>query len=199
MATRWCSCRPNVTFAKSRIASPVITNAWDWRAASICCRCTRGCHKQEQQRIFQPTGGKRRIIFATNVAESSLTVPGIRYVIDAGTARISRYSARSKLQRSADRTDQPRQRRSTCRSLRSRRPGDLRAAVFGRQTTSRAMLSRRPRFAAPIWRRWCCKPRHCSLGPLEEFPLLDPPRPEAIREGIRTLIELGCAWMIGTN
>ncbi len=86
--------------------------------------------QQEQQRIFRPTAGKRRIIFATNVAESSLTVPGIRYVIDAGTARISRYSAQQAAT-SADRTDQPSQRRSTCRSLRSRRPGDLRAAVFG--------------------------------------------------------------------
>ena len=53
----------------------------------------------EQQRIFQVGGGRRRIIFATNVAESSLTVPGIRFVIDSGTARISRYSPRSKLQR----------------------------------------------------------------------------------------------------
>ncbi len=53
----------------------------------------------EQQKIFQPDGKKRRIIFATNVAESSLTVPGIRCVIDAGTARISRYSAATKIQR----------------------------------------------------------------------------------------------------
>src|SRR5204863_4341510 len=52
----------------------------------------------EQNRVFQPHSG-RRIVLATNVAESSLTVPGIRYVVDTGTARISRYSARSKLQR----------------------------------------------------------------------------------------------------
>jgi ATP-dependent helicase HrpA len=52
----------------------------------------------EQNRVFQPHGG-RRIVLATNVAESSLTVPGIRYVVDSGTARISRYSARSKVQR----------------------------------------------------------------------------------------------------
>ncbi len=55
--------------------------------------------QKEQQRIFHPSGHKQRLIFATNVAESSLTVPGIRYVIDSGTARISRYSPRSKVQR----------------------------------------------------------------------------------------------------
>src|SRR5205085_3222945 len=52
----------------------------------------------EQNRIFQPHGG-RRIVLATNVAETSLTVPGIRYVIDPGLARISRYSPRNKIQR----------------------------------------------------------------------------------------------------
>ncbi len=52
----------------------------------------------QQGKIFQP-GGQRRIVLATNVAETSLTVPGIRYVIDAGYARISRYSHRSKVQR----------------------------------------------------------------------------------------------------
>src|SRR5690606_16688592 len=53
---------------------------------------------EEQNRVFQPHGG-RRIVLATNVAETSLTVPGIRYVIDPGQARISRYSYRSKVQR----------------------------------------------------------------------------------------------------
>ena len=52
----------------------------------------------EQNRIFHP-GPARRIVLATNVAESSLTVPGIRYVVDTGTARISRYAPRSKVQR----------------------------------------------------------------------------------------------------
>ena len=53
---------------------------------------------REQHRVFQPSGA-RRIVLATNVAETSLTVPGIRYVVDPGTARISRYSARLKVQR----------------------------------------------------------------------------------------------------
>ena len=53
----------------------------------------------EQQRVFQPSQSSRRIVLATNVAETSLTVPGIRYVVDPGTARISRYSRRTKVQR----------------------------------------------------------------------------------------------------
>ena len=53
----------------------------------------------EQQRVFQPSRSTRRIVLATNVAETSLTVPGIRYVVDPGTARISRYSRRTKVQR----------------------------------------------------------------------------------------------------
>ena len=56
----------------------------------------------DQHKVFQPSttpGTRRRIVLATNVAETSLTVPGIKYVIDAGTARISRYSVRSKIQR----------------------------------------------------------------------------------------------------
>ncbi|NEM46404.1 MAG: ATP-dependent helicase, partial [Xanthomonas perforans] len=56
----------------------------------------------EQHRVFEPSavaGVRRRVILATNVAETSLTVPGIRYVVDTGTARISRYSVRSKIQR----------------------------------------------------------------------------------------------------
>lgn len=55
----------------------------------------------EQQKVFQPSGKStgRRIVLATNVAETSVTVPGIRYVIDPGTARMSRYSYRSKVQR----------------------------------------------------------------------------------------------------
>ena len=58
----------------------------------------------EQHRVFTAHTG-RRIVLATNVAETSLTVPGIRYVVDAGTARISRYSARTKVQRLPDRAD----------------------------------------------------------------------------------------------
>ena len=146
--------------------------------------------QSEQQRIFHPQGGKRRIIFATNVAESSLTVPGIRYVIDSGTARISRYSARSKMQR------------LPIESV-SRASADQRAGRCGRigpgvciRLYSEEDYEARDEFTTPEIRRTnlasvVLQTKTLKLGKLEEFPLLDPPRPEAIREGIRTLFELG--------
>ena len=146
--------------------------------------------QSEQQRIFHPQGGKRRIIFATNVAESSLTVPGIRYVIDSGTARISRYSARSKMQRLPIEPV-------------SRASADQRAGRCGRigpgvciRLYSQEDYESRDEFTTPEIRRTnlasvVLQTKTLKLGKLEEFPLLDPPRSEAIREGIRTLFELG--------
>ena len=63
-----------------------------WRS----CRCSRGCRWSSSNSVFAPSRG-RRIVLATNVAETSLTVPGIRYVIDSGLARIKRYSLRNKV------------------------------------------------------------------------------------------------------
>ena len=83
---------------------------------------------REQQRVFQP-GAKRRIVIATNVAESSLTVPRIRYVIDPGTARISRYSPRSKTQRLPIEADLAGVGRPAQGPLRADRAGHLRPAV----------------------------------------------------------------------
>ena len=68
------------------------------QTTSRSCRCTRGCRPPSSSACSSRTGG-RRVVLATNVAETSLTVPGIRYVVDPGTARISRYSARLKVQR----------------------------------------------------------------------------------------------------
>ena len=144
----------------------------------------------EQQRIFHPGGGKRRLIFATNVAESSLTVPGIRAVVDSGTARISRYSPRSKLQRLPIEPI-------------SRASADQRAGRCGRiapgicvRLFSEDDLRSRDAYTTPEIRRTnlasvVLKTKTLGLGSLESFPLLDPPRPEAIREGVRTLVELG--------
>jgi ATP-dependent helicase HrpA len=143
----------------------------------------------EQQRVFQP-GGKRRIVLATNVAESSITVPRIRFVIDPGTARISRYSPRSKTQRlpiepvsqaSAD------QRRGRCGRV---GPG-ICVRLF-----SEADYQSRDRFTMPEIQRTnlasvILQMKTLRLGELEDFPLIDPPKPEAIRDGYRTLEELG--------
>ena len=144
---------------------------------------------QEQQRVFQP-GPKRRIVIATNVAESSLTVPRIHYVIDPGTARISRYSPRSKTQRlpieaisraSAD------QRCGRC--------GRIGPGVCIRLFSEEDYLARdhytvpeiqRTNLAAVI-----LQTKALRLGPIEEFPFLDPPKPDAVRDGYRTLFELG--------
>ncbi len=143
----------------------------------------------EQNKVFAPHKS-RRIVLATNVAESSLTVPGIRYVIDTGTARISRYSARSKVQRlpieavsqaSAD------QRKGRC--------GRVGPGICIRLYSEEDFLSRE-RFTAPEILRTnlasvILQTLAYDLGPLEEFPLLDVPRPEAIRDGYKTLFELG--------
>ena len=142
----------------------------------------------EQNKVFQPHAG-RRIVLATNVAESSLTVPGIRYVVDSGTARISRYSARSKVQRlpiepvsqaSAD------QRKGRC--------GRVGSGVCVRLFSEEDYLGRE-RFTSPEIQRTnlaavILQLLAIDLGPIDEFPFLDPPRPEAIRDGYRDLFEL---------
>jgi ATP-dependent helicase HrpA len=143
----------------------------------------------EQQRVFQPHT-HRRIVIATNVAESSLTVPGIRYVIDPGTARISRYSARSKTQRlpiepisraSAD------QRKGRC--------GRVGPGICVR-LYSEEDYERRERYTPPEIQRTnlasvILQMKAFRFGEIETFPFLDPPRPETIRDGYRTLFELG--------
>ena len=143
---------------------------------------------QEQNRVFKPYP-HRRIVIATNVAESSLTVPGIRYVVDTGTARISRYSARSKVQRlpiepisqaSAD------QRKGRC--------GRVGPGVCVR-LYSEEDYQTRDRFTPPEIQRTnlasvILQTKALNLGPLEEFPFLDPPKPAAVTDGYKTLFEL---------
>ncbi len=143
----------------------------------------------EQNRIFQ-THANRRIVLATNVAESSLTVPGIHFVVDTGTARISRYAPRQRTQRlpieaisqaSAD------QRAGRCGRL---GPGVCIRLYSQEDYASRSRFTtpeiRRSDLAAVILQ---CATLH--LGELLELPLLDPPSPEAVRDGQRTLIEIG--------
>lgn len=143
----------------------------------------------EQNRVFQSHGG-RRIVIATNVAESSLTVPGIRSVIDAGTARISRYSARSKVLRlpiepisraSAD------QRKGRCGRI---GPGICIRLYSQEDFDSREEFTppeiQRTNLAGVILQMIALK-----LGSIVEFPFLDPPRPTTVREGYQTLFELG--------
>jgi len=144
---------------------------------------------KEQQRIFHPSG-RGRIVIATNVAESSLTVPRIHYVIDPGTARISRYSARSKTQRlpiepisqaSAD------QRKGRC--------GRIGPGICVR-LYEESDFEGRPRFTSPEIQRSnlaavILQAKALRLGEIQRFPFLDPPRPAAVRDGFKTLFELG--------
>jgi ATP-dependent helicase HrpA len=109
----------------------------------------------EQNRVFQAHSG-RRIVLATNVAETSLTVPGIKYVIDPGTARISRYSFRTKVQRLP--IEPVSRRRLT--SVRAAAAASPKGSVFVsiRKTTScRARSLPTRKFCAPTWRRLFCK------------------------------------------
>ena len=144
--------------------------------------------QSEQDRVFRPES-QRRIILATNVAETSLTVPGIRSVIDSGFARISRYSHRSKLQRL------PIERISRASAnQRSGRCGRLGPGIAIRLYSEEDFLSRseftepeilRTNLAAVILQMHAL-----NLGEISRFPFVEPPDERLIRDGIRTLQEV---------
>jgi ATP-dependent helicase HrpA len=144
---------------------------------------------EEQQRVFTLTG-KRRIVLATNVAETSLTVPGIRYVIDPGLARVSRYSWRSKVQRlPIEKISQAsaNQRKGRC--------GRVAAGVCIRLYSEEDFLAR-PLFTEPEILRTnlaavILQMKSLRLGPIEQFPFLEKPHARLIADGYQTLLELG--------
>ncbi len=143
----------------------------------------------EQHRVFEPHRG-RRIVLATNVAETSLTVPGVRSVIDPGTARISRYSHRTKVQR------------LPIEDI-SRASADQRAGRCGRvgpgiaiRLYDEADYETRPEFTEPEIRRTnlasvILQMANLGLGDVASFPFVDPPDDRNIRDGIALLEELG--------
>jgi len=147
----------------------------------------------DQHRVFQPSsvaGTRRRIVLATNVAETSLTVPGIRYVIDAGTARISRYSVRSKIQRLP--IEAISQASANQRSGRSGRTSDGIAI----RLYSEEDFARRPEFTEPEILRTnlaavILQMISLGLGEIENFPFLQPPDSRGIKDGLDLLRELG--------
>src|SRR5213083_2811292 len=144
---------------------------------------------EEQERIFKPHAG-RRIVLATNVAETSLTVPGIRYVVDTGLARVKRYSYRNKVEQ-----------------LRveniSRAAANQRAGRCGRvaqgvciRLYSEEDFEKRPAFTDPELLRSSLasvilRAKSLGLGEVADFPFLDPPSPRAIADGYALLAELG--------
>ncbi len=143
----------------------------------------------EQHRIFQPHRG-RRVVLATNVAETSLTVPGIKYVIDPGTARISRYSNRTKVQRlPIERVSQ------ASASQRTGRCGRTSAGICIR-LYSEADFASRPEFTEPEILRTnlasvILQMAALDLGEVAGFPFIDPPDPRQVTDGVRLLGELG--------
>ena len=139
----------------------------------------------EQHRVFQPRiAAARRVVLATNVAETSLTVPGIRYVVDPGIARITRYSVRTKVQRLPDRADLAGQRQPAQGPLRPRRRRRLHPALLTRRTSSRGPRSPIPRSSAPTSPSVILPDGRARLGDVAAFPFLDPPDPRAITDGV---------------
>jgi ATP-dependent helicase HrpA len=144
----------------------------------------------EQQKIFNPSGGGRRIIIATNVAETALTVPNIRYVIDSGFARISRYNYRSRVQRlpiEAISQAAANQRKGRC--------GRIAPGVCIRLYSEEDFLSR-PEFTEPEIKRTnlasvILQMQSLKLGSLEEFDFIEPPDHRLVNDGRKLLIELG--------
>ncbi|MEU8982937.1 ATP-dependent RNA helicase HrpA [Streptomyces sp. NPDC058246] len=143
----------------------------------------------EQHRVFQQHTG-RRIVLATNVAETSLTVPGIKYVIDPGTARISRYSHRTKVQRLP--IEPVSQASANQRKGRCGRTSD---GICIRLYSEEDFLAR-PEFTdAEILRTNLAsvilQMTAAGLGDIEKFPFIDPPDHRNIRDGVQLLQELG--------
>ncbi len=143
----------------------------------------------EQQRVFQPHA-LRRIVLATNVAETSLTIPGIRYVIDSGQARISRYSHRSKVQQlpiEAISQAAANQRKGRC--------GRLAPGICIRLYSEQDFLSR-PLYTEPAILRTnlaavILQMLASGLTAIESFPFIDPPDRRYLQDGLRLLRELG--------
>ena len=143
----------------------------------------------DQQKVFQAHPG-RRVVLATNVAETSITVPGIRFVIDAGVARISRYSARTKVQRLPI---EPVSQASA--NQRAGRCGRLGPGVAIRLYSEEDFTSR-PEFTEPEILRTnlatvILQMAQAGLGDIEDFPFVEAPVASQISDGLRVLQELG--------
>ena len=143
----------------------------------------------EQQRVFA-RAGLRRVVVATNIAETSLTIPGIRYVVDPGLARINRYNPRTHTQRlpvEAVSRSSAEQRKGRC--------GRVAEGVCVRLYSEEEFLSR-PEYTVPEIQRSdladiILRMLDLQLGKVEEFPFVDPPAPRAINSGYVQLQELG--------
>ncbi len=144
---------------------------------------------EEQSRIFKPHVG-RRIVLATNVAETSLTVPGIRYVVDSGLARVKRYSYRNKVEQL-----QIEKIAQASANQRAGRCGRVAAGVCIRLYQEQD-FALRPAFADPEIMRSSLagvilRMKALRLGNIEDFPFIEAPPRKAISDGYQLLLELG--------
>ncbi|MFZ4764048.1 MAG: ATP-dependent RNA helicase HrpA [Roseimicrobium sp.] len=143
----------------------------------------------EQQRIFSP-GRKRRVVVATNVAETSITIPRIRYVVDTGLARVSRYNPRTRTKRlPVEAISQ------SSANQRAGRAGRVQDGICIR-LYSQEDFEKRPRFTVPEIQRAnlaevILRMKAYQLGEIETFPFINPPVHAAIRSGYQLLHELG--------
>jgi len=142
----------------------------------------------EQDRVFQSHTG-RRIVLATNVAETSLTVPGIRYVIDSGLARVSRYSPRSKVQRlpiESIAQAAANQRAGRCGRV---APG-ICIRLYGESDFNTRPAQTDPEILRTNLASVILQMAHLKLGDVEAFPFMAPPERRAVGDGYRLLFEL---------
>ncbi|MFM7101441.1 MAG: ATP-dependent RNA helicase HrpA, partial [Verrucomicrobiota bacterium] len=143
----------------------------------------------DQQRVFAPSG-RRKVVIATNIAETSLTIPGIRFVIDTGLARMSRYNARTRTRRLPV---EPVSQSSA--NQRKGRAGRVEAGVCVRLYPEEDFLKRPPYTQPEIQRanlaEVILRMKAFRLGEIESFPFLNPPAPAAISGGYQLLQELG--------
>jgi len=145
--------------------------------------------QQEQDRVFEPHG-QRRIVLATNVAETSLTVPGIRYVIDPGQARVKRYSYRNKVEQL-----QIEPISQAAANQRAGRCGRVANGICIRLYDEKS-FNERPRFTDPEILRSSLagvilRMKALHLGQVDDFPFIEPPPRKAIADGYQLLAELG--------
>ena len=143
----------------------------------------------EQERIFAPQSSNRRIVLATNVAETSITIPGIRYVVDSGLVRLSRYNPKSGIQElrieGVSRASAM-QRRGRC----GREQDGVCVHLCSEQTLADASEFTPPEIQRASLAGVILQMAALKLPPIIQFPFVDPPSPQLIREGLTTLTDL---------
>ncbi|MGQ4005347.1 ATP-dependent RNA helicase HrpA [Francisellaceae bacterium CB300] len=172
-------------------------NKQDLRFTEVLPLFSRLSNK-DQNKIFNPEGSTRRIILATNVAETSLTVPRIKYVIDSGLVRISRYSYRTKVQRlPIEKISQ------ASANQRAGRCGRLSAGVCVRLYSQEDFLSRKeftdPEILRTNLASVILQMLFLKLGSVQDFPFIDPPDFKFVKDGIKLLFELQAIAKLNYN